>query len=1099
MKYFKLTFAVMAMFVMSLSAFAQNLTVTGVVTDSSTGVGVPFAGVQLKGTTVGTVTDMDGLYSISVPSDGVLVFSSIGYKDVEVAVAGIAKHDVLLYPDTEQIEETIVVAFGTATKESFTGSATVIKSSDIAKVQSSEPTRALEGMVAGVQMTTVSGSLGESPSIMIRGISSMSAGTAPLYVIDGVPYSGDMNNINPADIESMTVLKDAASNALYGARGANGVIMITTKKAKRGDAVINVDAKWGLNTKALKSHDVITDPGQYYEVYYAALRNYYERPDQVMDADGNIKYTPGLPASEAHLQAIKTMTGDTGAGGLGYIVYDVPAGQTLIGMNGKLNPNATLGKLISYKDELYMIRPDNWLDEAYRNSLRQEYNVSVSGGSDKVSLMASFGYLNNKGIIDGADMYRYTARLRADYQAKSWLKVGANLAYANYSWNNGNTEEGSSSSTGNIFAIATNIAPIYPIYIRNADGSIKIDKYGYKTYDYGDGGNGGMARPYMSNSNAIQGSILDKNNAEGNSINGNGYAEVKFLKDFTFTFNAGFGLDETRRTSIMNKYYGMAATVGGMISKGHSRSFHINLQQLLNWKKTFGGVHNVSVLIGHENYSRKSYSLSASKSQMFSMDNDELDGAVVDGKSSGSSFGEYNNEGYFIRAQYDYSNRIFGSVSYRRDASSRFHPDHRWGNFWSLGGGWIVNQESWFPRTGWIDMLKLKASIGSQGNDNIPNYLYTDNYTISSNQDSPAISFGSKGNKTITWETNTNFNAGVDFDLLRGRISGSVEYFYRKTSDMLYFFTTPASLGYSGYYDNIGDMRNSGIEMSANFGIYRNDNINWNFYLNLTHYTNKITMLPKEKKTVTVEGYSGYASGTSFVGEGLPLYTMYMQKYAGVFTEELRAKYPDATNIPLGRSVWYKDVKDAKGNVVGKTITAEYSEATQYLCGAPTPAVYGGFGTSVDFYGFDLAVSFTYSIGGLSYDSGYASLMKSPMAGDAGSNFHKDILKAWSPTNTNSDIPRFQYQDQYTSATSDRFLLDASYLNFQNAQLGYTLPERITRKMFVNRLRVYVACDNIVYWSRRRGFDPRQSFSGATSSAMNSPVRTISGGINLTF
>ena len=1085
MKYFRLTVAVIAMLVMSVCAYAQNLTVTGVVTDSSTGLGVPFAGVLIKGTTSGTVTDADGIYSITVPSDGVLVISSIGYRDAEVSVAGQDKHDVILHPDTETIEETIVVAFGTATKESFTGSATVVKSSDIAKTQSSDVTRALEGVVAGVQMTTSSGSLGQSPSIMVRGISSMSAGTAPLYVVDGIPYSGDMNNINPADIESMTVLKDAASNALYGARGANGVIMITTKKAKRGDAVINVDAKWGLNTKALKDYDVITDPGQYYEVYYAGLRNYYERPDAVKDTDGNLNYTPGLTASEAHVKALQTMYGATNAGGLGYIVYDVPAGQSLIGRNGKLNPNAALGRVVTYNDELYTIRPDNWIDEAYRNSLRQEYNVSISGSGDKISVLASFGYLNNKGIIDGSDMYRYTARLRADYQAKNWLKIGGNLSYTNYNWNNGNSDEGSTGSTGNIFAIATGIAPIYPIYIRDGKGNIKTDKYGLLMYDYGDGENGGLSRPYLGTSNALQAATLDKNNAEGNAFNGTGYAEVKFLQDFTFTFNAGFGVDETRSTTIMNKYYGMATSVGGMISKGHSRSFYMNLQQLLNWKKSFG-VHNVTVLLGHENYNSKSYGLSAAKSQMFSMENDELNGAVVDNKSAGSSFGEYNNEGYFIRAQYDFCNRIFGSVSFRRDASSRFHPDHRWGNFWSLGGGWILNQESWFPKLAWIDMLKLKASVGSQGNDNIGNYLYTDTFTLSNNQDSPAISFGVKGNKEITWETNTNLNAGIDFDLLRGRISGSVEYFYRKTSDMLFWFTTPVSLGYSGYYDNIGDMRNSGIEFSTNIGIYRNDNINWNFYVNLTHYTNKITMLPSDKKTKTVEGYEGYANGTRFIGEGLPLNTFYIPKYAGV-------------DAQTGRSMWYKDVLDKDDNVIGREITTDYAEATQYLCGAPTPALYGGFGTSVDFYGFDFSASFTYSIGGLSYDSGYAGFMTSPTSRSVGTNFHKDVLKGWTPENKDSQIPRFQFEDQYSSSDSDRFLTNASYLNFQNAQLGYTLPERITQRMHINRLRIYVACDNIIYWSCRQGFDPRFSFSGTTNSAVNSPVRTVSGGINLTF
>ena len=1088
MKYFKLTLFVMTMLFVSFSATAQNLTVTGVVTDSSNGLGVPFAGVQLKGTTIGTVTDVDGLYSIEVPAEGILVFSSIGYKDLEVAVASNSKIDVQLHPDTEQIEETIVVAFGTATKESFTGSATVVKSSDIAKTQSSDATRALEGVVAGVQMTTTSGSLGSSPSIMVRGIGSMSAGTAPLYIVDGIPFSGDMNNLNASDIESMTVLKDAASNALYGARGANGVIMITTKKAKRGDAIINVDAKWGLNTKALKDYDVITDPGQYYEAYYAALRNYYEHPDQTMDADGNLTMsnTP-LSGPQAHIKALHTMTGDIIAGGLGYIVYDVPAGQSLIGTNGKLNPNATLGRVVGYNDELFLLYPDNWIKEAYSNSLRQEYNVSISGSSDKISVLASFGYLNNHGIIDGADMSRYTARLRADYQAKNWLKIGANVSYSNFKWNDsGNSGEGDSASTGNIFAIATGIAPIYPAYIRDAEGNIKTDKYGFLRYDYGEGQNGGMLRPYMGTSNALQGTILDKNTTEGNYVNGTAFAEVKFLKDFTFTFNAGIGVDERRSTSIMNKYYGMAAPVGGMISKSHSRLFTLNLQQLLNWKRTFAGVHNVSVLLGHETFNEKSYGLNASKSQMFSMENDELNGAVVDSKNSGSSFGEYNNEGYFIRAQYDYANRIFASVSFRRDASSKFHPDHRWGNFWSLGGGWLINHESWFPRLPWLDMLKVKASVGSQGNDKISSYLYTDTFSLGNNQNKPAISFGTKGNENITWETNTNFNAGIDFDLLRGRISGTVEYFYRKTSDMLFLFSTPLSIGYSGYYDNIGDMRNSGIELSTNIGLYRNENINWNFYLNLTHYTNKITMLPEDKKTLTVEGYEGYASGNRYVGEGLALYTFYLPKYAGVDQE-------------TGKSMWWKDIEDEKGNVTSKEKTTEYTEATHYICGAPTPDLYGGFGTSIDFFGFDFSASFTYSIGGLSYDYGYASYMASPLLSSLGSNFHKDVFKSWSHTNKDSDIPRFQYQDQHTAASSDRFLMDASYLNFQNAQLGYTLPERITRKMHIGKLRIYVACDNIIYWSRRNGFDPRFSFAGETNNAVNSPVRTVSGGLNITF
>ena len=1072
MQKIKLFFLAMAMLVSSL-AFGQNLTVTGVVKDASTGEGVPFASLQIKGTMTGTSTDLDGFYTISVPADGVLIFSSIGYITVEVPVAGKSQHDVMLAPDTEAIEETIVVAFGTATKESFTGSATVVKSDDIAKVQASDATRALEGVVAGVQMTTASGSLGSSPSIMIRGASSINAGTAPLYVVDGIPFEGDMNNINPSDIESMTVLKDAASNALYGARGANGVIMITTKKAKHGDAVVNVDAKFGLNTKALKNYDYITDPGQYYEVYYSGLKNFY------MNKQGMSEYA-------AHIQANQIIGGDPDDGGLGYMVYTVPEGQAFIGANGKLNPYATLGRVVDYNGESYYLTPDNWLDETYRKSLRQEYNVSVSGTSGNASVLASFGYLNNKGIVDGSDMYRYTVRLRADYQAKDYLKVGGNFSYANFNYNNGNTGEGSSASTGNVFAIANDIAPIYPLYIRDAMGRVMTDRYGFNMYDYGNGMNAGATRPYMMNSNALQASVLDKNNSEGNAFNGNGYAEVKFLKDFTFTFNAGLGLQEYRVSNLMNMYYGQYATMGGLIAKSHSRSLTLNLQQLLNWNRTFNGIHHVTALLGHENYVANSYSISASKSQMFSMENDELNGAVVDGKTAGSSRGTYNNEGYFARVQYDYLNRIFVSASYRRDASSRFHPDHRWGNFWSLGGGWIVNDEVWFPRTPWIDMLKLKASIGSQGNDNIGNYLYTDTYYLSNNNGTPALAFGQKGNKTITWETNTNFNAGVDFEFLRARVTGSVEYFFRNTTDMLYYFPVPASLGYGGYYDNIGDMRNAGIELSVNYNIIRREGFNWSAYANLTHYKNKVTMIPEENKNTTVEGYKGFASSTTFIGEGLPLNTFYMYKYAGV-------------NPDNGDALWYMDVKDENGKVIGREKTATYSQATQYLCGDPTPTLYGGFGTSVDYRGLDFSVAFTYSIGGLSYDSGYASYMSSPTNTGAGKNFHKDVLNSWTPDNRNTDIPRFQYNDQYTAASSDRFLVDASYLNIQNAQVGYTFPERMTRNMYLSRLRVYVACDNIWYWSARQGLDPRQSFSGATSNAMNSPVRTISGGFNITF
>jgi len=1062
------------------AAMAQDITVTGVVKDSSTDEPVPFASIQIEGTMTGGMTDIDGLYSISVPSDGVLIFSSIGYKDTRVPVNGTAKHDVMLAPDTEMLEETIVVAFGTATKESFTGSATVVKSEDISKVQSSDVTRALEGMVAGVQMTTSSGSLTSKPTIQIRGTSSIDAGTAPLYVVDGVPYPGDMNNLNSADIESMTVLKDAASNALYGARGANGVIMITTKKAKKGDATVNVDAKWGLNTKALRSYDYIKDPKLYYEAHYNALYNYY-------------RLEQGMTETDANLKAAANVAGSSDLGGLGYLTYTVPEGQNLIGTNGKFNPNATFGRKVFYKGEYYWLQPDDWMAESYRNTLRQEYNVSAAGSpGGNAQIFASFGYLNNKGLIQGEDMERYTARVRIDYQIKDWMKIGMNAAYSNFDWNNGN-----GSGTGNVFSFASNVAPIYPVYLRDGSGNIIHDEMGYKRYDYGNGANAGFVRPYAANSNALQELWLNVGNSEGNAINGTSYVEIKFLKDFTFTFNAGVGVDETRSTSIQNMYYGQFATNGGIISKNHGRQFYVNLQQLLNWNRVFGAGHNVTVLLGHETYNSTSVSVGAAKSNMFSMGNTELNGAVIDGQSANSAKSMYNNEGFFARAQYDYNNRIFLSASYRLDASSRFHPDNRWGSFWSVGGGWLIDKEDWFPRTSWLGMLKLKASVGSQGNDNIGDFLYTDMYSITNSDGEIAIKRSTIGNKDITWETNTNVNAGIDFELFRGRLTGSAEYFYRLTSDMLYYVTIPISYGFAGYYDNIGDMRNSGVEFAVNGNIMSRGDFSWDAYFNFTHYTNKVIMLPDTHKNRTIDGYKGYASGNKFVGEGLPLNTFLMPKYAGV----------DKTN---GLPMWYRDivetdadgepVLDENGNQIflGRETTTEYSEATDYLCDDPTPDLYGGFGTSVSWKGFDVSASFTYSIGGLTFDGGYAGYM-APPGGTVGSNYHEDVLNAWTPENKDSDIPRFVYNDQNVNATSDRFLVPASYLNFQNAQIGYSFPARMLSRIKLSRLRMYVTCDNIWYWSYRRGLDPRQSLSGSTSAESYSPVRTVSFGLNLTF
>ena len=398
----KIVLSIIAVMSVAFVALAQNQQVTGTVKDSG---GNPIVGatVSVENSTVGTTTGVDGGFRIAAPSNGTLLVSFIGYKETRVAVAGKTNLNVVLEEDTQSIDDVIVVAFGTARKEAFTGSVAVVNSDDIAKIQSSNVAQSLVGRVAGLQTASSSGDLTGKPSIRIRGISSINAGKEPLWVVDGVPYEGDLNNINPNDIASMTVLKDAASNALYGARGANGVIMVTTKKASAGEAKVTFDAKWGVNSKALREYEVIKSPELYYETHYKYLYNYHF--DQTQNA------------ASAYERAAGSLTGNA-TGGLGYNIYTVPEGQYLIGRNGKLNPDATLGNIVSYRGEDYLLTTDDWMEEAYDNAFRQEYNVNIAGANENANFYASLGYLDNTGIIKSSELQRYTARLKADYQAK---------------------------------------------------------------------------------------------------------------------------------------------------------------------------------------------------------------------------------------------------------------------------------------------------------------------------------------------------------------------------------------------------------------------------------------------------------------------------------------------------------------------------------------------------------------------------------------------------------------------------------------------------------------------------------------------------------
>ena len=1079
MKKIKLFFTALVALMTATVAFAQNVRVSGSVTDAVTGEAVPGAAIQLVGSATNyALTDALGNYSISVPKDGVLAVSCLGYLAQEIQVAGRTVINIALSAEAESLEETIVVAFGKSTKEAFTGSAKVLGDEQLALSQVSSVTDALAGQVAGVQLISSNGAPGSSATIRVRGISSINAGKDPLIIVDGAPYDGDMNNIAPSDIESMTVLKDAASNALYGARGANGVIMITTKKGNRGQAVVSFDAKVGINTKALQEYETISDPRAYYEQHYKALYNYYTAADGL-----------NLTAAEAHLRANDNLF-SAASGGLGYQAYTIPEGQTAIGSNGKFNPAATEGYVLGD----YLIKADNWANEVYRKGLRQEYTLTVSGAQDKLAFYSSISYLDNKGIVDKSDHKRLTARLKGDYQAKDWLKVGANMSYAKFEFNSlGNN--GNDSSTANVWAYTSQMAPVYPLYVRNADGSQYYDVNGIAVLDHGNGvlaqgGIPGTSRPFITNANPVLANLYNTNNSEGNALSAQGYLDIDLFKGLTLTINGSATLDETRINYVYNPYYGQFRTTGGTVSVYHTRSYASNLQQLLNYNRDFG-LHSVGLLLGHEYYDNRYYLLGGSKNHMFSQANKELDGAVVDGQGATSYQTRYNNEGYFTRFQYDFADRYFLSGSYRKEASSRFHPDHRWGDFWSAGAAWIVTKENWI-NIPVLDELKLKASIGSQGNDAIGSYRYTDIFQIVPSDGEVSTIFSTKGNPEITWETNTNINAGLEFALLGNRVSGDLEFFNRKTTDMLFPTPVPPSQGYNSIYQNVGNMSNVGFEGDFNFGIIKTQNVQWDFNANVTWLKNNIDLLVDSVKDTKaydadLNEYQGYASGGFFVTEGVPMYTWYTYEYAGVDKE-------------TGKSLWYKNTLDDEGAVTGRETTDDFSKATRYITKLTTLApVFGGFGTTLRAFGFDFSVNFTYQLGGTQWDSTYQTFMYSPTSSQTGYNYHVDLLKSWTPENTDTDVPRFQYGDSYANAGSTRFLTSASYLNLQNVNFGYTLPQSLTSKVQISSLRFYVSAENLYYWSARKGFDPRQSFSSSTSASNYSPMRTVSCGVTVKF
>ncbi len=625
------------------------------------------------------------------------------------------------------------------------------------------------------------------------------------------------------------------------------------------------------------------------------------------------------------------------------------------------------------------------------------------------------------------------------------------------------------------------MGPIYPIWQRDTNGDIILDGNGDRMFDLGGGTSiykwAGHTRPYAPNSNLMLTLPLDERSTALNNFSARLGTEISFLKDFKFRVSYNTDLSNYFLTTYQNYLYADAEAVKGRSTKEYRKVISYTMNEILTWAKTLGS-HRVSLLAGHENYEYTWSNVYATRTG-FTIPTTELVAAsVAEGNSSSSD--EYSIEGYLFRGDYNFADKYYVSGSFRTDGSSRFYSDVRWGNFWSLGGSWRITQERFMENLPWINDLKLKASFGEQGNDDIGTYYgWQSLFSISgrNNGNYNGALHSQLENKKLQWEKNSNLNVGLDFSFL-DRISGTVEYFIRNSSNLLFSVPLPQSTGISSNWQNIGSMSNKGIEATLGIDILKGNLLKWNLEINATSYKNKITKMPLGTDGKPQE----IVSGTKKLSEGHSIYDFWLREFAGVDSED-------------GSILFYKDIKDEEGEVTGRETTKDQNAASYYYVGSSIPKVYGGITNTISVKGFELSALVTYSLGGDFYDSNWASLMHT---GAFGSHWSSDILNRWQKKGDITDVPRLQ--NNYTAATaaSSRYLIDASYLSLRNVTLSYRIPVSISQKLDMSALNVFVSGDNLGLLCKRKGMDPQQSFAG-TADFTYVPSRIVSVGLNLTF
>ena len=1047
-------------------SFAQEKTISGVVSDASGPI--PGANVIVKGTKNGVQTDFDGKFAIKAKVGDVLLVSFVGMDDTSITVGSSSTVNIKLQKGVA-LNEVVVVGYGTTTNKSFTGTFKQIKAEVLERKSVTNISQALAGEVAGVRVINTSGQPGSSATIRIRGIGSVNANSSPLYVVDGVPYSGSISAINFADVESTTVLKDASATAIYGSRGANGVIIISTRSGKTNNSFIQVETKLGNNIAFLPRYNTIKSPEQYIGLSWESIYN-----QGVIVANAS-------PTNYANTRLFS-------ANGIEskYNLWNGTAAQLIDPVTRTVNPSVTR-----------KYSPEDWSDYAFQASVRSETNLTMGGGEGKTNYFTSFGYLEDKGYSINSDFSRMSTRINLNHQVRSWLKGSFNLGYS-YSKSNNN---GQTSDSGSVFWFVDNMPSIYPLFERDAAGQIKPDPvYGGGLYDYG------VGRGFGALTNSISDAIRQVNRYGTHELNTNISFDAKIYEGLNFETRFGSQYYNSSRDLKNDSYYGSSATQNGYIFKGKTENLAYNLLNLLRYKKAFGS-HTIDALVAHENNAVKTSYMSASKYRLFDPNSLEFDNAVVPNPAS-SSTDNNSLESYFSQVNYDYNKTYFLSGTVRKDGSSRF-VNNKWGTFGSLGASWIVSNESFMQKISLISSLKLKTSygiIGEQGG--IGFYPGLDTYSVNNLNDQISLSFVTKGNPDLTWEKSKMFQTGLELSLGKF-IDLNVDYYNKTTSDLIFDRRVGPSLGYAIIKVNDGVLVNRGLEFDLTGHILKGKDYFLDFSVNGEVVSNSLQTMPIDpatgkEKIIDISGSFGRSQGHS-------LYDFYIREWAGVdpltgaaqwkgyFYDVNSNGLQDTGETYIQSLHEYEVLNPEKVSGIVEKITTKYTDAaTKYVGKSAIPKLRGAFTLSTELKGFSLSAQFLYSLGGYAYDGAYASLMHSGKVGS--NNWHSDITNRWTKSGDITNVPRLSNaSDISPNGVSTRFLEKADYLALNNVRLGYSMPKKHLDKMGVSTMDLWISGDNLMLLTARNGFNPSASETGSSNTYQYSPMSTISLGVRAKF